>query len=131
MLDKVDYWLDLCNEDIITAKWLLKGKRLLHTAYFCHQITEKALKAVVASITEEIPPKTHDLIKLAKRGNIASDLSEIQQLFLNNIAQYQIEARYPESKEKIAQTLTDKKCQQYLKETEEFLCWIKRKLGKS
>ena len=29
MLDKVDYWLDLCDEDIITAKWLLKEKRAI------------------------------------------------------------------------------------------------------
>jgi HEPN domain-containing protein len=51
-----------------TAKWLLKGKRLIHLAFFCRQIAEKALKAVVASVTEEVPPKIHDLKKVSQNG---------------------------------------------------------------
>jgi len=131
MLDKVQYWLDLCDDNLITAKWLIKGKRYLDTAFFCHQITEKALKAVVASVTAETPPKIHDLHKLAMRGNISSQLTDSQRTFLNSIAGYQIEARYPEEKERIAKTLTAEICKQYLDETEEFLCWIKKKLEKS
>ncbi|MDR2045205.1 MAG: HEPN domain-containing protein, partial [Clostridium sp.] len=48
MQSKVEYWLELCDDDLATAKWLLEGGRLLHCGYFCHQIAEKALKAVVA-----------------------------------------------------------------------------------
>ena len=46
---QMGYWLNLCDEDLLTAKWLLDGQRLLHMAFFCHQIAEKALKAVIAS----------------------------------------------------------------------------------
>jgi HEPN domain-containing protein len=114
MLDKVGYWLDLCNENLITAKWLIQG--------------EKALKAVVANVSDETPPKIHDLHKLAKLGSIDKELSEEQRTFINNIGPYQLEARYPEVKERIAQTLTPGICEQYLKETEGFLCWIKQRL---
>jgi HEPN domain-containing protein len=130
MLDKVGYWLDLCNENLITAKWLIQGKRYLDMAYFCHQIVEKALKAVVANVSDETPPKIHDLHKLAKLGSIDKELSEEQRTFINNIGPYQLEARYPEVKERIAQTLTPIICEQYLKETEGFLCWIKQRLGR-
>jgi len=51
--NKVEYWLNLCDDNMISAKWLLKGDRYLDTAFFCHQITEKALKAVVANVTGE------------------------------------------------------------------------------
>ena len=129
-MDKVKYWLDLCDDNVVTAKWLLQGKRYLDMAFYCHQITEKALKAVVESVTGEPPPKIHDLIKLAKRGGINEQLTSEQQIFLNNIAQYQIEARYPEYKAKVAESLNAEKCEQYLKETEEFLCWIKKRLEK-
>jgi hypothetical protein len=42
----------------------------------------------------------------------------------------QIEARYPEYKEKLTQTLSDENCEKLIKETEALLCWIKQQLGK-
>ena len=130
MLDKAKYWLDLCDEDLITAKWLQKGERWLYMAYLCNQIAEKALKAIVASVTNEVPSKTHDLFKLSKQGNISGQLTERHRAFLNNIARYQIEARYPEYKSQASALLDAEKCKQMLQETEDFLCWIKQKLEK-
>jgi HEPN domain-containing protein len=130
MLNKVEYWLDLADEDLETTKWLYSGKRLLHTAYFCHQVCEKTLKAAVADTTDDIPPKTHDLVKLAKLCSFFSEFTVEQQTFLDEIAQYQIEARYPEHKQKMDEKLTDEYCNKILKKSEEFLCWIKNRLGK-
>ena len=42
----------------------------------------------------------------------------------------QIEARYPEHKDKMAATLSLEKCQEIFNGTEKFLCWIKQRLGK-
>jgi HEPN domain-containing protein len=130
VLDKVQYWLELCDDNLITAKWLLEGKRYLDMAFFCHQITEKALKAVVASISEEAPPKIHDLKKLAKLGKILDNFSEEQLAFLVELDPFNIEARYPDYKANIAKTLTLEKCERIIKETEGFLCWIKQQLEK-
>jgi len=130
MIDRADSWLNMCDEDLITAKLLLNGKRLLPMGFFCHLIAEKALKAVVTHHTGEIPPKTHDLTKLAAVGGIIDDLTENQLNFLENLMPLQIDGRYTEYKESIAKTLTIEKCQTILTETEEFLCWIKAKLGK-
>jgi len=130
MLDKVKYWLDLCDEDLVTAKWLQKGERWLYMAYLCNQIAEKALKAAVAATIVEMPPKTHDLFKLAKQSNIAEQLTDKHRVFLNNIARYQIETRYPEYKNQVASLLDAEICSQMLIETEDFLCWIKQKLWK-
>ncbi len=130
MLDKADNWLRMCDEDVITAKLLLKGKRLLPTGFFCHLITEKALKAIVTVNTGEIPPKTHDLMKLAERGGIYNDLTENQKDFLENLMPYHIDGRYNDYKENIARTMTYEKCETVLNDTEEFLRWIKKKLGK-
>jgi HEPN domain-containing protein len=98
-------------------------------AFFCHQITEKALKAVVANVVGETPPKIHDLKKLAKQGNILNRISDKQLAFLVELDPFNIEARYPDYKAKIEETLTDEKCGRILKETEDFLCWIKKELG--
>jgi HEPN domain-containing protein len=129
MLSPAEYWLDLCDDDLVTAKWLQRGKRLLHMAFFCHQICEKALKAAISETTE-MPPKTHDLVKLAKKCTFFESFTSEQQIFLNEISQYQIEARYPESKQKLEEKLTDGYGNKILKETEAFLCWVRKQLGK-
>ena len=130
MSDKTNYWLELCDEDLITAKILLESKRLLHMGFYCHMIAEKALKAVVARKTKDVPPKTHNLPKLAAIGDIYNDLSEKQLKLLDDLKPLQIEARYPEYKASVAETLTPEKCKRIIAETEEFLCWIKKKLEK-
>ena len=130
MLDKVEYWLDLADDDIPVAKILLNEKKCLHAGFFCHLIAEKALKAMVASVTSEIPPKIHDLAKLAELGGIFDDLTEQQHNLLKDLSPLQIEARYPEYKERIAKKLTPETTAKLFRETEDFLCWIKKKLEK-
>lgn len=131
MFDKVEYWLELCNDDLQVAKNLLASKDYLWMGFICHLIAEKALKAAIANVTSEVPPKDHRLLKLAVLANIDSDLSDEQETLLGKLSPLQIEARYPSYKEKIAAILTESYCKELLKETEEFLCWIKIKLGKS
>lgn len=128
MLDKVKYWLDLCCDDLATAKVLFEKERLLHMGFFCHLIAEKALKAVISNKTNAIPPKIHDLQRLARLGGIFEKLSIKQFNLIDRLTPLQIEARYPEHKEKIAKFLTKEYCQKLLIDTEEFLCWIKKLL---
>jgi len=130
MLDKVEYWLDLADEDVLAAKILLDGKRYLHAGFFCHLITEKAIKAVIASKTDEVPPKIHDLKALAKFSGISEDLTEEQFVLLETLNPFQIEARYPEYKSRIAAMLSFEKCERIFNDTEALLCWIKQRLGK-
>ena len=129
MNSKAIYWLELCDDDLITATALLKSGRLLHMGFFCHLIAEKALKAIIANMTDDAPPRIHDLNKLAHRCDILDELTDKQLSLLDRLTPLQIEARYPEYKEKIRATLTKQYCEQLLSETEEFLCWIKMRLG--
>ena len=130
MFNKVEYWLELCDDDLRAAKSMLKTKNFLWTGFICHLVVEKALKAAIANITGEVPPKTHDLPKLADKTEIYHDLSDNFKNLLNKLTPLQIEARYPEYKEKITALLTESYCDKILEETEAFLCWIKKKLGK-
>ena len=93
-------------------------------------VAEKALKAVIASVTSDIPPYIHDLARLAERGGIFDDLSKQQHKLLKDLSPLQIEARYPEYKERVARKLTPEVTQHLVQETEDFLCWIKKKLEK-
>ncbi|MCL2056344.1 MAG: HEPN domain-containing protein [Oscillospiraceae bacterium] len=130
MPDKTKYWLELCDDDLLTAEVLLEKQRLLHMGFFCHLVAEKALKAVIASQIDANPPHIHNLTTLASRSGVSPYLSENQLSLLEQLNPLQIEARYPEYKGSIAATLTYDRCRKIYSETEGFLCWIKQRLGK-
>jgi len=128
--EKVEYWLDLADYDIVSAKVMLHGSRYLYVGFMCHQTIEKALKGIVARdcIGNEIPPKIHDLQKLAEKARLFAKMSEDQKEVLRTLNPLNIEARYPEYKNRIAVTLTDEICQALIAETEGLLYWIKEQL---
>ncbi|MDR2183990.1 MAG: HEPN domain-containing protein [Clostridiales bacterium] len=129
-MDKVKYWLNLADEDMSVARLLMDGKKYLQAGFFCHLTAEKAIKAVISSKSDEIPPKIHDLKVLARQGGISGDLTEGQFSLLERLNPLQIEARYPEYKSEIVTTLSAGICQEIYDETEAFLCWIKQRLDK-
>ena len=83
----MNYWLELCDDDLKTAKNLLISKDFLWMGFLCHLIAEKALKAAVAKITEDVPPKTHDLPKLANMAGL-TDLSDVHKKLLNKLTHF-------------------------------------------
>jgi len=130
MFDKAAYWLELCDDDIPVAKAMLQSKNYLWMGFICHLIAEKALKAVIASVTDDVPPKDHRLIKLVELAQGDDELSEEQIILLTKLQPLQIEARYPSYKERIPATLTPDYCNELIKGTKELVCWIKSRLNK-
>jgi len=130
MNETTQYWLDIADYDIETARAMLKTGRYLYVGFMCHQVIEKALKAVIARNCKEgeMPPKIHHLLKLADRADLFSKMSSEQQMFIKELNPMNVEARYPEYKDKIAAGLSNDICVEILTETEELLCWIKEQL---
>ena len=128
--EKVEYWLKLADYDIETAKAMLKTERLLYVGFMCHQTIEKSLKAIISKNCKEgqIPPKIHDLSKLAVRAQIFYLMTEDQQDFMEDLNPLNVEARYPEYKDAITAGLTIESCKDLVVRTEELLCWIKKRL---
>ncbi|OPY59326.1 MAG: HEPN domain protein [Pelotomaculum sp. PtaU1.Bin035] len=61
-----------------TAEIMWKSTRYVYTVFMCHLAIEKALKALFAESTGTIPPRIHNLIKLAKitQANLNEDQTE-------------------------------------------------------
>lgn len=129
MNDKVEYWIELADYDIETAKVMLDGKRYLYVGFMCHQTIEKAIKSVISNIEPDIiPPKTHNLIRLANLANILNNMSNEHQKLIETLNPLNIDARYPEYKNQLSLVLTSEKCKEILKETKGLLLWIKQQL---
>ena len=124
----VKYWIIESYEDISTAYFLKKsGQRKLESAFFSHLATEKAIKALVAQHTDQIPPKIHDLIELSKRAELS--LSEEQEQFLSMLNGYEIEGRYPVERQKLLSRTSDQRFEEILEKASEFIQWCTQKIN--
>lgn len=128
MNDKVSYWVELSDYDFDTAVAMLDTKRYLYVGFMCHQSIEKLIKAVLSSQADEIPPKVHNLIRLAEKASLLNKMSDTQKKTLFLLNPLNIESRYPSYKETLLKQLTDDKCSEIINQTKELTQWIKTQL---
>lgn len=127
-VDKVNYWKEIAEYDLETAKAMLISGRYLYVGFMCHQVIEKILKGYFVYTIKQTPPYTHNLTKISKESGIYNLLSEYQKDMLDSLEPLNIEARYPTSKEHLIKELTKEKCSNIIQETEELYKWIRAKL---
>ncbi len=91
---QVEYWLNGSQDDIEAAAVLLEKHKVRQSLFFAHLAVEKALKAHVSKATETVPPRTHDLLRLAELAGIS--LEPPRRMFLARLQRYCLEGRYPD-----------------------------------
>ncbi len=129
--ERVDYWLSIADYDLETAEAMHTTGRWLYVAFMCHQVIEKTLKAYWSATQESEPPYIHNHKRLAAGCGLYEKLSDSQRDFLNMVATYNIEARYPESKDALARNLDDSTCRSIIDQTRLLQSWIKERLSAS
>jgi HEPN domain-containing protein len=123
-----NYWLNECFETLDVAKVLYQKNKYLESAFFCNLACEKILKAAITRNTNQIPPKTHALVRLAKLSGIYDLMGDQQKRLLNRINAFQIEGRYPEDRKRLYETTPPQEFQFILDKTEELILWIHQKV---
>ena len=86
-------WVDSSRYDLETGRALLQSRRYLHVLFMCQQSLEKLLKAHVMEKTAELPPRVHNLVRLAEV--VALSLEEEEKGLLERLSLYYIQSRYP------------------------------------
>jgi HEPN domain-containing protein len=130
MDDRLQYWLDLADYDLETAKAMIQTGRNLYVGFMCSQSVEKMLKAYIVGTKKETPPFKHNLSLLALKADIFDLMSEEQRNFINLLEPLQVEARYPTSKKRLMESLTPEVCVGFIKKTTELNTWIRNLLLK-
>lgn len=125
MNEKIQYWIDIAEYDLETARVMLEGRRFLYVGFMCHQVIEKALKGYYVHLYNTTPPYTHNLIHLVKQNKIYDKISAAQKMIINTLEPLNTDARYPVFKEKLLKMLSYEKCRELIHETEELFIWIK------
>jgi HEPN domain-containing protein len=67
----------------------------LHSLFWAHLVLEKLAKAHwIKNHEENIPPKTHDIVRLLEQSDI--DLGDDTMNFLRKFIRFQLSTRYPD-----------------------------------
>jgi len=120
---QIEYWKTGSDEDFAAAQSLLEKGHLRHSLFFAHLAIEKMLKAHVTKQTRDIPPRMHNLVRLA--GVAGLSVSSEQGNFLRSFDMYQLEGRYPDRAKVI---LDFKIAGEKLSMTGDILKWLKAQL---
>lgn len=96
----------------------------------CHLSIEKILKAIYSEKLEQIPPRTHSLIRLLDLCEISLPKSILD--FIKEISDKSVPTRYPEDLADINRQLTIISTKRILNKTKGVLEWLKKNsiLGK-
>ena len=126
--EKVSYWINLSNSDFVAAETLIRNGHNIHAGFLCHQAVEKIFKGYHAKVKNDTPPFKHDLDYLAQQSGLYSLLNEEQISFIEILNPLNIQARYPDCKNKVIQYLTNERIKSIFERTKELLQWTKQKM---
>ncbi|MBU0573726.1 MAG: HEPN domain-containing protein [Candidatus Margulisbacteria bacterium] len=127
VMDKdIEYWLEIAEYDLDTARALLGSGRYAYVLFMCQQAVEKILKGLVVKNTHKLPPRLHNLLRLSELTGL--DLEQGKKELLEKLSYYYLESRYPEEQKKITAEVDRKVAGDYLLETEEIFTWLKSRL---
>lgn len=125
---KYEYWFDMSDYDMETAKAMFTAKRYLYVGFMCHQVIEKAMKGfMLKSDSSKSIPYIHNLSRLSRQSGLNVEMNEHDKDTLDILDPLNIEARYPSAKEKLVASLTPTRCEEILQRTEDLYKWIKLK----
>jgi len=124
--EKVEYWLDIAEYDMKTARSLHKSGRYLYTVFMCQQATEKILKANYLKTFSKEAPFSHNLVYLESLMELGISHNQLE--LISELTAYYIEARYPSYKEKLTALIGKDKSSSILNRTEKLFKWLKSKL---
>ncbi len=121
--DKIAYWLDIADYDLATARAMMETQRYLYVVFMCQQALEKILKAVYITVSDDEPPRSHNLGFVYKKTGIDLPPDAVQ--LFNILSAYYIESRYPEYKQKLSAIVDREKAKTHLHKTEEVYACLK------
>jgi HEPN domain-containing protein len=122
MDDLVRQWAERAEYDLDTADAMLEAGRYVYVLFCCQQAVEKALKAVIVKKTGEMPPRIHNLLRLAETAGI--ELSEERIDLLTKLSGYYIKSRYPEEIRVAGAAITQELAREVLGRTEQTVRWV-------
>ena len=120
--DKEKYWIETAEKDWEVANHLFEKKDYSYALFFGHLTIEKILKAIFVHKMNKTPPFSHNLAYIAEKASI--DISDKKIDLLEEISDYNLEARYPDEKMSFYKKCTLDFTRDKLQQIEEMRKWL-------
>ena len=125
--EHIRFWLDSADHDLEAAESLLVSGKFDWCLFLGHLVLEKALKAAyVRDNDNQMPPRTHNLVKIAEATKLTID--ENTRVFLDEVTAFNLEVRYPDYRKDFFKRCTLDFSEDKLSQIKEFLQWLKNNL---
>lgn len=118
----IEHWRNASANDFEVARSLFRTGKYDYCLFLCHLTLEKQLKSIVAAVTMDHPPYTHNLLFLA--GKAGLQLTKQQVELLEQINAFNMEIRYPEDLKELHKRITKSYAKKYFDISKEFLKWF-------
>ncbi|MBI2432472.1 MAG: HEPN domain-containing protein [Candidatus Hydrogenedentes bacterium] len=118
----IDHFLQTGLKDWKFAQETLERGKTDYALFFAHLAVEKLLKAHVARVRQEMPPRIHNLVKLAELSQLKDKLPVVSLAELNV---YNLEGRYPEMDEPPPPM---EEAARLFENAEQVITWLQQKL---
>jgi HEPN domain-containing protein len=115
-------WTDQAEYDLETARAMLASGRYLYVLFCCQQAVEKALKAMIVARTGALPPRVHNLVRLAEVAKV--ELGRDRLRFLGELSAYYIQSRYPEEIKAAGSSVSQELADEIMNSAEQTIQWI-------
>ena len=93
--EHIDYWRESAQHDLESAEGIFDSGRYDWCLFVGHLALEKILKAIfVDRNNNNMPPKIHNLVRLAELSKI--EIDDEQKFLLDKINDFNIQTRYPD-----------------------------------
>lgn len=124
---QVAYWKDGSEEDWETVlRMHERGTDFHWTLFIAHLSVEKAMKALVARVTETVPPKTHNLLRLAELSGLT--LTQPQIDLCDMLFRFCLVSRYPEDQSAFKKSINQEYVDRYVEQARVFRQWVLQRL---
>lgn len=124
--EHIEYWVKSAEHDFEAASDLFDIKRYDWCLFIGHLVLEKMLKAHYVIEIDKVPPKIHDLVRLAAYSGI--EISENYLNFLEKANYFQLSTRYPDEKLKFYKMCNKEYTEIQFSIIKEIFLWLKSKL---
>jgi HEPN domain-containing protein len=117
-------WIEDAEYDLGSAKTMLDSGRFFFVIFMCHLTLEKLLKAIIVEREGVEPPRIHNLVALAVRGDAA--IPDEYRSLVDELDNMGVVTRYPEGRRALAETLTAERATGVYGRTVEFMTWLRQ-----
>lgn len=124
MREEAAQWLKQAEHDLKTSRLLLENQVYDYAAFTAFACAEKAFKAAFLELKKDVPPKTHELMALAKAVGADELLETVREL-----NPHFVQSRYPDAANAVPFEAYSKTiAERCIRIAEQVLAWTQKKL---